>query len=136
VLGAHRRGTYRASWEAPLSAVTGRYRLVVSATRYRLVSRPFRVAPSRALRVVARRLPAHRRALELRYPAPVPERDLTARPVHARGGVIRVLVDGRGRTLRIPPSGHVTVKLPAAGALKVPWARDPYGNVTGSVRRP
>ena len=127
VLRSGRRGTYRAWWEAPLGAPAGPYRFVVSATRYRLVSRSFRVLPSRALRVTAHRGIGGGVQLVLRYPAAVPERDITARPRRARRGVIRVLVRGRSRTLRIPGSGRVHIR---GSGLTVERgaARDAYGN--------
>ena len=112
----------------------GRYRFVVSATRYRLVSRSFRVLPSRALRVTARRGAGGGVQLVLRYPAPVPERDLTARPRRASGGAIRVLVGGRPRTLRIPGSGRVSIR---GSGLTVERgaARDAYGNTNARTLR-
>jgi len=51
VLDARRRGTYRAMWEPPRNAPLGDYRFVVTATRYRLVSRPFALRPARSLRI-------------------------------------------------------------------------------------
>ena len=39
-------GSYTARWEPALSAPTGRYRFVVTARRYRLVSRSFRLRPA------------------------------------------------------------------------------------------
>src|SRR5206468_2868321 len=78
-------GAYSARWEAPLSAPLGRYRFVVTANHYRVVSRAFVVSPSRSLTVtrVSGRGPAQ---IALAYPAPVTNVDLTARPTRAYGG--------------------------------------------------
>ena len=108
-------GAYSAQWEIPLSAPRGRYRLRVTASRYALASRPFRVRPSTALTIerVAR-------GVRLRYPEPVVNVDLTMRPVAASGGVVRssagVRRKRRGTVFRVPRGATVSA------------ARDRYGN--------
>jgi hypothetical protein len=68
-------GTYSVQWEVPLSAPTGRYRFRVTARRYALKSKPFRVLASTALKRVGDRLA---------YPEPKVNVDLTWRPRFAR----------------------------------------------------
>jgi neutral ceramidase len=133
VLGAKRRGTYRARWEPPPDAPLGRYRFIVTATRYRLVSRPFRLRPAASLRIA--RMPSRPGsiALALRYPPAVPERDLTARPLRARRGAVSVTIGRRRRLLPLGGSGLLVLRPPAGAAVRVPagGARDAHGNVNG-----
>ena len=132
VFRASRRGTYQAWWEASRQAPAGAYRFVVTATRYRLASRPFSLRPARSLRLARLRSRPGLLALVLRYPAAVPERDLTTRPGWARAGTVTVYVGGRrrvvplgeGGVLSLQP-GHATVRVRPGGA------RDRYGNVNG-----
>ena len=136
VLDARRRGTYRAAWEPPRNAPAGRYRFVVSARRYRLVSRSFALRPARSLRIA--RLPARPGllALALRYPAPVPERDLTIRPGRARAGTVTLIVGGR-RSVRTLGEGGVLLVKPGGASVRIPAgaARDRFGNVNGKPFR-
>jgi neutral ceramidase len=131
VLDARRRGTYRARWEPPRSALLGRYRFVVTATRYRLVSRPFRLRRARSLRIARVRSRPGTVALALRYPRAVPERDLTARPGRARRGVVTVLVGSSRRNRSLGRSGVLVLRPRARAVVRVPagGARDAYGNV-------
>ncbi len=117
-------GRYTAQWEVPRSARAGRHRLLVTGTRYRLASRPFRVVPSTAL--VAAPV---RGGVELRYPQPRVNVDLTSRPRVARGGRVR-WATGSARSRRaarfaVPPGATI----PAGGA------RDRWGNRTGAALR-
>ncbi len=132
VLDSRRRGTYRAWWEPPRQAPRGSYRFVVTATRYRLASRPFALRPARSLRIAKLRSRPGLLALVLRYPAPVPERDLTIRPGRARTGTVSVLVGGRLRVLPLGEGGVLHLR-PGQAAVRVPagGARDRYGNVNG-----
>ena len=112
-------GRYSAEWQVPLSAATGRYRFVVTARRYRLRSKPFRVSPSRALTVH----PLGGGRLTLDYPPIDPMADLTARPAHANGGTVLTVRRRRGAVFTLPPGTRI-----AAGA-----ARDRYGNMNGTA---
>ena len=67
-------GLYSARWEVPLSQRTGNYRFVVTAKKYHLSSKPFRVSPSTALTLVDGKLA---------YPKPVVNKDITYRPEFA-----------------------------------------------------
>jgi hypothetical protein len=125
---AGERGTYGVQWEAPAFAPLGLHRFVVTARRYRLVSRPFALRPSVALRVVLARA-GDRLTVRLAYPPAVEGRDLTARGPFARGG--RVLVRAGGRTLAaVVRSGRASPAVPAGAAVTVPAgaARDEHGN--------
>ncbi len=119
-------GTYRALWEPPPSEPAGRYRFAVSARRYRLRSRPFRVVPTTALTATVTRRP--RAALvRLAYPAAVPERDITARPRFAAAGAVTLTVAGRRVTVRVRGG---LARVPAGRELRVRVisARDRFGN--------
>ena len=61
-------------WEVPLSQKPGRYRFVVTAKKYHLSSKPFKVSPSRHLKLDNGRLA---------YPQPVVNHDITYRPAFA-----------------------------------------------------
>jgi neutral ceramidase len=122
---AGRLGTYRAVWEPPPSAPLGDYRFVVTARRYRLASRPFRLRPLRLRAAVERSGP--NAVVRLPYPAAVPERDFTARPRQARSGVAVLRIGGRRVVVRIR-GGSGSVR--AAGQPVVVGARDEFGNRT------
>ena len=110
-------GRYTAEWQVPLSAPAGRYRFVVSARRYRLASKGFRVSVSRAL--VVHSLGGGR--VRLDYPPVDALADLTAWPVSADGGVVNGVRKRRGRVFALPAGAKI-----AAGA-----ARDRWGNRNG-----
>jgi neutral ceramidase len=112
-------GRYSAEWQVPLAQRVGRYRFVVTANRYRLASRSFRVRPSNALIVKA--LGGGR--VSLSYPPVDALADLTSRPAHPDGGQVAG-VRRRG--------GHV-FKLPAGAAVPKGAARDRYGNRNGAA---
>ena len=128
---------YRAYWDVPLGAKRGRYRFVIKAKRYRLVSRRFLLARSLALR--PRRYPvrAGRAGLTLEYPRARRDRDLNYRPRLAHGGRIRFLVNGRRVTVRRRRSAVFSVRAPAGASVVVPvgGARDRYGNANRSALR-
>jgi hypothetical protein len=107
-------GRYSAEWQVPLSAPVGRYRFVVTARKYKLASKAFRVSVSRALTVHS--LGGGR--VRLDYPAVDAMADLTARPASADGGVVNGIVKRRGRVFALPAGAEIL-----AGA-----ARDRYGN--------
>jgi neutral ceramidase len=127
-------GTYTAQWEVPLDAVTGRYRFVVTAKRYRLSSSAFRVRTGRMLSAVPVRAPAGRAAFVLAYPEAAPYVDLTWRPeVAVGGGAVRVLVGGRAVSVTPDASGVHVLAAPRGARVAVPpgTVGDPYGNRTG-----
>ena len=132
VLDARRRGTYRAWWEPPRDAAAGAYRFVVTARRYRLVSRAF----ARARRALA----ASRQAAGPTGPsgprAPLPGAGARTRPHDpSRPGARRPvgLVVGGRRTVRALGEGGVLLVRPRGASVRIPAgaARDRFGNVNG-----
>jgi neutral ceramidase len=121
-----RTGTYRAAWEPPVSAPAGRYRFLVTASRYRLTSRPFALGPLRRLRAALTRT-GRRVVVRLLYPAAVPERDFTARPRAAASGTATLRVGGRHRTVRIR-HGRATLHASRTQSIRVLSGRDGLGN--------
>jgi hypothetical protein len=67
-------GLYEAKWEVPRSQATGTYRFVITAKKYHLSSKPFKVAPAHNLQDVDGKLA---------YPEPVVNLDITYRPQYA-----------------------------------------------------
>jgi neutral ceramidase len=127
-------GTYRAYWEVPPSAQRGSYRFVVTANRYGLVSRGFKVVPSTGLIVspFGGRLPAGFLGVTLSYPKAVPEQDLTYRPPIDGGGVAFRVAAGK-RTVHALHGQVFSVSAGKSAAVIVPAgaARDRWGNRNG-----
>jgi neutral ceramidase len=130
-------GVYTARWEVPLSAVTGKYRFVITANRYGLKSRAFTVRPSRALTALA--VPG---GVELRYPPAQSHEavgeppgdvtaDLTNRPSKALSGRAIFVVNGRKVTVK--PRRDGLFKVPAGTQLKRGAVSDRYGNGNGNA---
>jgi neutral ceramidase len=130
-------GRYDALWEIPLTARRGTYRLVVTAKRYTLRSRPFRVNPTFALSIRRATAPAGRVAVTLAYPSPVVNRDLTFRPSNAQGGAVLFSVGDRMVLVRRRRSTVFSVAAPPGTPVSVAGghARDRYRNVAGSGLR-
>jgi neutral ceramidase len=139
-------GVYHAHWEVPLGAPAGKYRFVVRANRYGLVSRAFTVKPSRALTAIQVNAAAGHVAVELRYPQAQSHEavgeppgdvtaDLTHRPAVALSGRARFLVNGARRTVTAGPGGAFDVAAPAGAQVEVkPGAvTDRYGNANGNA---
>ncbi len=128
-------GAYRALWEVPRTAATGRYRLQVRAERYRLTSRSFRVRRARTLTVRQVAAPAGQVAVALDYPAAVRDRDLRHRPSSASGGAVRFKVGDRTVVVRQQRGTVFTVDAPPGAAVRISpgAARDRHGNVNGAA---
>jgi neutral ceramidase len=127
------RGTYTASWEPPRSAPGGRYRFVVTASRYRLASRPFRLVAARSLRVSLERS-GRLVVLRLGYPAARVDRDFTARPRWVRRG--HAVVRLAARRLEVPiRAGRAVIPAEPGGSVTVArgGARDRFGNANGNA---
>lgn len=128
--GVDDQGMYRARWEIPLSAPPGEYRFVVTARRYIVMSLPFEVLPSRALRLRTVDAGPGRVGVELDYPAAIGVTDFTYRPPSANGGTVRFNVDGRpvvvrrrrGTTFSVPVRRGARVEIAPGDA------RDRYSN--------
>ena len=121
---AGRRGTYRAAWEPPPSAPLGTYRFVISARRYRLVSRSFRLRPLATMHAAFTRRGNSVR-LELSYPDALPKRDFTARPQVS--GVVTFRVGGRRVRMAIR-NGVGTLPARRGARVRLIFARDHFGN--------
>jgi neutral ceramidase len=121
-------GRYLARWEPGLGAPTGRHRFLITANRYRLRSRPFRLNRSRRLTAQVRGAGPGRAVVELDYPRAVENRDLTWRPHRAviagwsitSGGEVRLRAPG-GKLVVTGPSG-------TAVTLGRRALRDPHDN--------
>lgn len=127
-------GLYTARWEVPLDAQLGTYRFRVTANRYRLRSAPFRVRPSTELEPRVAATAAGRATVRLRYPAAVPERDLTHRPARARGGRIAYRLGGQGEVVERRRARGFRIRGPAGASVTIPAgaARDRFGNRTST----
>jgi neutral ceramidase len=128
------QGTYDATWEIPLGVPAGTYRLVVTASRYRLESQPFAVRPLTALAVRQTPAPAGRLGVRLTYPPAKVDQDLTARPPAASGGTVAFRVGGRTVTVSQAQGTDFTVPAPPGATVTIPAgaARDRTGNTTSA----
>jgi neutral ceramidase len=123
-------GRYAAHWEVPRTARRGIHRFVVTANRYRLVSRRFLVSASTALRPRLLDMDPGRATVVLEYPRAVADRDLTWRPRHARGGRIVFRVDGKRKRVRRKRGRGFTVRGRPGALVEIRdnAARDRRGN--------
>jgi neutral ceramidase len=130
-------GRYQVRWEIPLGAPRGHYRLVVTAKRYRIASRGFRVGRTDALTVVP--VPARKGkvAVALQYPGAITNVDLTHRPQFASGGTVRFRVGDRTVAVRRKHSRFFSVRAPSGRSVTVlaGEGRDRYGNLNGAARK-
>jgi neutral ceramidase len=119
------KGTYTATWEPPYTTPTGSYRFVITARRYRLVSRSFRLGPARNL-TVASEGTAGTTFVRLVYPPVRENEDLTFRPAHASNGTVTARVGAKAVKVRIVRG---VARIPTQGqSLSKIQARDRYGN--------
>lgn len=130
------QGRYGAYWEIPRDARRGAYRMVVTANRYRLASRPFAVADANTLR--AEQVPAApgQMAVRLRYPSAIENVDLTSRPRSTSGGSVAFRVNGREVTIsRAAGASTFSLRVPAGSSVSVPAgaAHDRFGNANGTA---
>ncbi len=138
-------GLYHAEWEAPYNHRLGTYRFRITANRYDLTSRPFRLKPSSAMTVQRVHAPAGRVAVEVHYPKPIVREDvgepppdsnasLTARPDKVTGGGrVTFVVDGHRRTVKTGAGGVFETRAPRGAKVTIPAgaARDRFGNRNG-----
>jgi len=129
-------GVYRAIWQVPLDASAGRYRLLITANRYKLASHSFAVAPSRALTLHQVRSRPGWVAVRLGYPpamlASELDTDLTDRPANADGGIVTFRVGRRAVSMRRARGAVFAVRVPTHKRVAVLRAFDRYGNTTGA----
>lgn len=128
------RGQYTALWEAPRSAPPGRYRFLISANRYRLRSHDFALRPSTALDARVSRRGGGAAVIELGYPVPVENRDLTWRPRRAPGKRAELQVGSRRVSVKARGDGRFRIKASPGREVVLPAgaARDRYGNRNGN----
>lgn len=124
-------GRYTAQWQVALSQRPGRYRFVITANLYRLVSTPFTVVRSRALapKIVGRR--GHRILLALVYPQINMLADLLDHPASAQGG--RIVIHRRHETLVIHSRRDGVFAVPAGARIAAGAAADRFGNSTATA---
>jgi hypothetical protein len=124
-------GAYRATWDIPWTIKRGRYRMVITAKRYRLVSRTFRVRGSRALTVHQVPARAGRVAVRLSYPQPIRDVDINYRPKLVSGGHVHFHVGRRVVVVKRKRSTVFSVKAPAGRRVSIGsgGAHDRFQNV-------
>ena len=127
-------GLHRLKWDVPLHIPRGVYRFVVTAKRYRLESREFRVVDSGAITVQEHPAARRRVAVRLAYPAARRDIDLLARPGHASGGRVVFRVGRRKVTVRSRDATVFTAPAPRGlpVSIEVGGARDRYGNANAA----
>jgi neutral ceramidase len=113
------QGAYQALWEIPRQLTAGRYRVVVTANRYRLESQPFDVVPASTLTL--RRVEG---GVTLDYPSAVRDRDLRHRPPSASGGTVQYVESGN--TVTVSQERGTVFAVPAGAEIIA--AQDRYGN--------
>jgi neutral ceramidase len=128
-------GVYTAKWEVPLSAKLGTYRFVVTANRYSIRSEPFSIKPASNLKARLVSKSPGRAVVELAYPEPVVNVDLTYRPDAAAGGVARFRVNDRIEQVRVRRGRRFVVRGRPGDEVRLPAGagRDSYGNTTANV---
>jgi len=144
--GVDDEGRYFSRWEPALNAPTGTYRFQIRANRYGLISESFELRPSSALVAEPVEAPNGRVAVVLAYPEPFaaeevgdpagdPNADLSFRPEHSGGGVVRFLVDGRSVRVTADTGGVFEVVAPPGARVEIAAGagRDQYGNFNGEA---
>ncbi|MBA2505014.1 MAG: neutral/alkaline non-lysosomal ceramidase N-terminal domain-containing protein [Thermoleophilaceae bacterium] len=127
-------GVYTAQWEAPLDFLTGDYRFVVTANRYRVESKPFALVRARSVGVQGARQGGTFTAT-LTYPEPIPNTDLTHRPDGPDGGSVTFDVGGKAVTVKRRSGRTFSVPAPAGTPVAVAEgsARDRFGNLNATA---
>ena len=92
--------TYGARWDLDPGLPAGAYRFRIASARYELVSEPFVVGASAALRVLGVERSGGDLLFRAQNPPPDPERNLLARPRTPRGGALRFTQEGREQVAR------------------------------------
>jgi hypothetical protein len=125
---------YRALWEIPIEQPLGKYRFVVTANRYRLVSHTFRVVPSSRLSIDRAASGGGSATVRVDYPRAIPEKDLSYRPSAIDGGRVTFVAGGRRFVARRRHGGTFSAHVPAGKVVVLPGgALDRFGNANGSA---
>lgn len=129
-------GAYSVRWEVPIDAAPGQYRLVVSATKYRLTSRAFLVTAAKSLTVKTTTASTGRVAVRVSYPVARENIDLRARPAGPASGQVRFTVGGASVVAPIV-DGVASVSAPGTSAVTVAvgGATDAEGNSNAASLR-
>ena len=126
-------GVYRGVWQVPLGAPLGRYRFLISANRYRLLSAPFRVERSRGLSVRRVPAPSGQVAVRLDYPplrlASAMGAPLTDWPASSDGGSVTFRSGRRTVTVRRDAGSVFRTHVPPGATVSVTAAHDRFGNM-------
>jgi neutral ceramidase len=127
-------GHYTALWEAPRGAPLDRYRFLITANRYRLRSHDFELGPSNGLRARVAASSPGTAVVELRYPTPIENRDLTWRPHRAPGSRAEVRIGDRRVTVHADGDGRFRIEGRRGSdvVLGAGNARDDHGNRNGN----
>jgi neutral ceramidase len=128
-------GNYRANWEIPLNEPRGPHRFRITARRYTLVSRRFKVRPSRRLQVEELGSAGSRVRVALGYPDAKRLKDFTFRPARVNGGRVRFKLGGESRTVRRRTGSTFGVSGSRRVTIPNHAARDRFGNRNRGVVR-
>jgi hypothetical protein len=113
--------------------------MIVTAKRYRLVSKTFVVRGSFRLHAEQVAAPAGRVAVRLSYPKAVRDVDLNYRPALVNGGHVHFRVGGKMVVVKRRRGSVFSVRAPAGRSVSIAHggAHDRYQNVSrGLVLRP
>ena len=125
---------YRALWEIPVEQPLGKYRFVVTANRYRLVSHAFRVLRSSRLSIDRAASGGGSVTVRVDYPRAIPEKDLSYRPNAIDGGRVTFVAGARRFVARRRHGGRFSAHVPAGKVVVLPGgALDRFGNANGSA---
>jgi hypothetical protein len=129
-------GVYTAKWEVPLSArLTTTYRFVVHGKKYTLASKPFKLKPAADLEARLVSKSPGRAVVQLAYPTPVVNVDLTYRPAAAAGGVAAFRVNDKLVRVKVARGGRFVIHGRPGDEVHLPAGagRDRFGNRTSNA---
>lgn len=124
-------GGYVALWEAPLSAKPGTYRFHVSGKKYTLDSGPFKLTPMTKIVPSVASNEGGRAVVQLAYPKPVVNVDLTWRhDFVGTGRIVGLRIDNRRATVKVRNGGRFVIRARPGQQVTIPRgaARDRFGN--------
>lgn len=124
-------GGYVALWEAPLSAKVGTYRFHVTGKKYALDSGPFKVAPMRKIEPSLASNEGGRAVVQLAYPKPEVNVDLTWRhDFVGTGRIVGIKINNKKANVKVRNGGHFVIKAKPGSQVTIPRgaARDRFGN--------